>query len=305
VPEEPKKEYKLLEDVRDEIVKMLLKQKAGDKAATLATGVLSDLRQNARLSLENVADEKAHMRVYRVKDFKTAEQVVKVPDIGKAMPPMASRGGRTILRFADVAFSVEGLTERPKLLLNQVSDDVLEDAFGSRYLFVVTGSKKAETPTLDAVRSRVVDDLKAIAAYGKAELAAGRLIGEARAEGSSLRSVARRVKKYTAKRKTVRRRDIGRGKQADPVAEAVFKVIGDGGRFGTVPDKAYKQVTVFEVTKITLTPKSEFLKNADQITSTAAREAASEFFEESTETEEVLKRSGLKRVKLPERDSRR
>jgi hypothetical protein len=300
VPEEPKKEYKSLAEVRDEIAKTLRQQKARVKAADLAADALRALRQYPKLKLDNVDIEKKYMHVYRVKDFKTAEQVAKVPGIGESMPPMASRGGRAILRFADMAFSrVEGLTDKPLLMLNSVADVILTDAFDNCYIFIVTGSKKAEAPALDAVRSRVVNDLKAIASYGKAELAAGMLIKEAGAEGGSLHSAARREKKFTVRRKTVSRRG-----QADPVAEAVFKAIDDGGRFGTVPDKTYKQVTVFEVVRTRLTPKSEFLKNADQIIMAATREAAGKFLEEFTKTEEVFRRSGLKRVKLPESKAR-
>lgn len=305
VSEEPTKEYKPLEEVRDEIAKTLLKQKVREKVAELAKGALSDLRKYPHLGLDNVADEKKHMRVYRVKDFKTAEQVAKVPGIGEAMLPTPPRRGLAIPRFADVAFSVEGLTDKPILLLNSAADVILTDVFDNGYIFIVTGSKKAETPPLDAVRSRVVNDLKAIAAYGQAELAAGKLIEEAKAEGGTLYSAARRAKKFTAKRKTVRRRDLRRRGPADPVTEAVFKIIDDGGRFGTVPDKTYKQVTVFEVVKVRLTPKSEFLKNIDQTTRAASNEAAGKFFQEFTKTEDVLRRSGLRRVKLPERGTRR
>lgn len=297
-PEEKPKEYRPLDEVRDAIKTTLVKQKAEEEAQRLAAEAVNTLQTTPRMELVNVAGGK-YKKVYGSKGLRTAAEIKDLPGVGKAYGYGRGKEAYTQISFADQVFSVEGLVAAPTVALNVVSDRILRDELGNRYLFVVTGTKAAEEPaSLEQVKGNVVHDLQKVAAYREAEKMAERALDRAINTNLSIEAMQFLGTKPNSPI-DIRRRETEYGEAAgQKLAKAVFEVVDAGGRFGTLGSETYDQVTVFEVLTVTLTTEADYARIRDSMVNLVLRTNVGNLLSSFTEPDQIIRRSGLVDVEM-------
>jgi hypothetical protein len=176
VADAPKeKKFRPLEEVRDEIRKMLLDGEAGRLAREKLQADVSEVRSmRAAPDLQIWADG-ALVQHRAVPDMLTGEQLAALEGVGGA-----ARENRGLAEHALALAELVG-PERAQLAVGEMSE-VFTDADGRAYAFRVTGYEKNHEPaSLDEVRDKVVADVSLEAAFESA-VSAGRALLEAAAE---------------------------------------------------------------------------------------------------------------------------
>ena len=176
VADAPKeKKFRPLEEVRDEIRKMLLDGEARRLAREKLQADVSEVRSMRETPDLQIWADGTLVQYRAAPEMLTAEQLAALEGVGGA-----AREDRAL---AEHAFALAELVgpERAQLAVGELSE-VFTDADGRAYAFRVTGYEKNHEPaSLDAVRDQVVADVRLEAAF-EAAVAAGRALLEAAAE---------------------------------------------------------------------------------------------------------------------------
>jgi len=282
-PEKPKT-YKPLKDVRESIEKQLRQTRIRELTSQKATEALDRLRQQPRLSLENVADGKC-VKVYQSKGFVTAEEAREAKGIGSAYRRSAGRSGWT--DFASLAFSIAPLTDEPEVYLKRPVGVLYGTETDDQYIFSVTAVDPAHQPkSLDEVRDKVVADLKKVAGYTLAAAEARVILAEARAEGLTKAAEAR---KLTVETDEVTATALGR----NPITEAVLDAVDAHETHGKVETDDFDSVTVFEVTAVEHAKEGRYLAVRGRLSAQVIRFRQQMFKRWFTKPEMVIRRCGL------------
>lgn len=291
--EEKPKEYQPLEQVREKIKTTLVQQKAADEAQRLADEAVTTLQSSPLLGLAHVAKGK-YMKVYGSKGLRTAKEISDLPGIGKANAYGRGKNAGTSIPFSELAFSLEGFVGKPVVALKVVSDQVLSDDVGNRYLFVVADKKAAEEPaSLEQVKKDVVHDLQKVAAYREAEKTAEVVLNHAFNTNLSIEAMQVLGTKANDPR-DLRRTDIQYGDESEKaLVKAVFEVVDAGGRFGTLGSPTYEKVTVFEVLEVTLATEATYALMRDSFVNMALGNSRIDLLGSFTDPDVIIRRSGL------------
>jgi hypothetical protein len=170
------KKFRPLEEVRDEIRKMLLDAEAGRLAREKLQADVSEVRSmRAVPDLQIWADGALVVQYRAVPDLLTAEQLASLEGVGGA-----ARENRGLAEQALALAELVG-PERAQMAVGELSE-VFTDADGRAYAFRVTACEANHEPaSLDEVRDKVVADVRLESAFESA-VAAGRALLEAAAE---------------------------------------------------------------------------------------------------------------------------
>ena len=182
-PEE--KKFRPLEEVRDEIRKVLLDDEARRLAREKLQADVSEVRSMRAPPDLGIWADGALVQYRAAPDLLTAEQLAALEGVGGAV--RENRG------LAEQALALAELVgpERAQLAVGELSE-VFTDADGRAYAFRVTGCEKNHEPaSLDEVRDKVVADVRLESAFDAA-VAAGRALLEAAAE-PGLQAAARKA----------------------------------------------------------------------------------------------------------------
>ena len=291
-PEEPEKPktYKPLEDVREEIEKQLRQARIRELTGQKAAEALDRLKQQPRLSLENVADGKV-IKVYQSKGFVTAAEARQAKGIGAAYSLAAGRSGW--MDFASLAFSIAPLSDEPEIYLRRAVGVLYGTETDDQYILSVTAVDPAHSPKApDEVREEVVADLKTVAGYALAVGEARAILDQARNDGLAKAAEAR---KLTVETTTLTATSLGR----NPIAEAVFDAVDADETLGKVESDRFDEVTVFEITAIEHAKETKYLLVRGQLTDQVIRYRQQVFKRWFTKPEMVIKRCDLTETDEP------
>jgi hypothetical protein len=176
VADAPKeKKFRPLEEVRDEIRKMLLDGEARRLAREKLQADVSEVRSMREAPDLQIWADGAQVQYRPVPEMLTGEQLAALEGVGGA-----ARENRGLAEHALALAELVG-PERAQLAVGEMSE-VFTDADGRAYAFRVTGYEKNHEPaSLDEVRDKVVADVSLEAAFESA-VSAGRALLEAAAE---------------------------------------------------------------------------------------------------------------------------
>lgn len=328
----PEKQFKPLDEVREEIKTLLLRRRVSEVCGTKAREALDALMLQPSLSLENVA-EGPHVEVYRSKGLMTQNEARELAGLGESFRMSADR--RNVEKFEELAFSIAPLAEKPMVYLKRPVG-VLIDAPGNRYIFTVTRVQPAHVAaSLDEVRDRVVDDLKKVAAYVLAEKEAETLMAEAAAKDFA--ELAKERKLDVETRSLTRgmipgdKDTVDRARSEFKVAEedlelagtrgderqvemaemrlasaldrlmaaTVFEAIDAEAKVGKLGSDASRCVTVFFVKDMEYMTEAKYREMRENLVSSAIARRQQAFRQEYTVPERIIRRSGVKRTDAP------
>jgi len=176
VADAPKeKKFRPLEEVRDEIRKILLDTEAGRLALEKLQADVSEVRSMREAPDLQIWADGAQVQYRAVPEMLTGEQLAALEGVG-----VAARETRGLAEHALALAELVG-PERAQLAVGELSE-VFTDADGRAYAFRVTKCEKNHEPaSLDEVRDKVIADVRLDAAFESA-MAAGRALLEAAAE---------------------------------------------------------------------------------------------------------------------------
>ena len=175
--EEPKKVFRPLEEVRDEVRKRLVEEEARRLAAERMQGDVAEVRDMKEAPDLHIWADGTHVRCVGVPEFLTAEGLAGLEGLGEA-----TREGATVAPTALALVELVG-AEKAQLAANEISE-VFTDRLGRGYAFRVTAFEASHEPaSLDEVRDQVVADLKLEAAFDASVAAAKKLLEAAGEKG--------------------------------------------------------------------------------------------------------------------------
>jgi len=176
VADAPKeKKFRPLEEVRDEIRKILLDGEAGRLAREKLQADVSEVRSMRAAPDLRIWADGALVQYRAVPEMLTAEQLAALEGVGGA-----ARENRSLAEHALTLAELVG-PERAQLAVGELSE-MFADADGRAYAFRVTRCEKNHEPaSLDEVRDKVIADVCLESAFESA-VAAGRALLEAAAE---------------------------------------------------------------------------------------------------------------------------
>lgn len=236
----PAKQYRPLEEVRNEVIRDLRRQKAEEKIVKEMNDALLVFEQAPTIKLESVVDKMMH--IASTDGLVTYEQAAELPNIGDAYQ---ERQGREI-PFASLALSVDPLQQGSGVYRNRPVG-LLQDDEGSRYIFRVTEAHQPRQPqSLDEVRDRVVEDVKQIEAHKMAADRAEQLVKQAREDDMPLTDLARGDDLEVKADVAVTLGNAGEGS----FQRKVIDTRRAGEKFGSYAAPDYSHAVVFEITDV-------------------------------------------------------
>lgn len=239
-PPAPAKQYRPLEEVREEVIGDLRRQKAEEKIVKEMGDVMLVLEQAPTLRLKNVVDKMMH--VASTDGLVTYEQAAELPGIGDSYHLQQDRR----IKFSSLALSVDPLQQGSGVYQNRPVG-LLRDDEGSRYIFRVTEARQPQQPqSLDDVRSRVVEDVKRIEAHKMAVDRAEQLVKQVREDGVSLAEAARGDGLEVKADVAVTLGNAGEGSFQRKVIDTRLA----GEKFGSYAAPDYSHAVVFEITDV-------------------------------------------------------
>jgi len=284
------KEYKPLEEVREEIEERLRTARIRELTGQKATDALDRLRRQPRLGLEHVADGK-YIKVYQSKGFVTAEEAREAEGIGASYSRSVSRG--RWIDFPSLAFSIAPLAKEPEIHLKRPVGVLFGMGGDDQYLFAVTAVEPAHVAgSLDEVREKVVADLKRIAGYALAEKEAQAILDEARDKGLAKVAEAREVEVTDS---TLSATSLGR----DPLADVVFDAVDAEETLGKLGSDRSEDVTVFEIKDVEHSTEARYLAVRGRLVEQTIQARQEVFKRWFTRPEMVTRRSAMAETDKP------
>jgi hypothetical protein len=178
-PEKPAKEktFRPLEEVRDEIRRLLVSAEAKRLASERMQGDVAEVRAMKDPPDLRIWSDGTYVQYADEADFRTADQLAAVEGLGAA-----TREGQTLPQTALALVELVG-PEKGQLAANEISE-VFTDPAGRMYACRVTAFEaNHEPPSVQEVRDAVVKDLRLEAAGEAAEASAKKLLEAAGEKG--------------------------------------------------------------------------------------------------------------------------
>ncbi len=296
-PEQPEKQFRPFEQVRDELEREIRGNKAAELCEQWAKEAMETLMLRPRLELRHVADGR-RLTLHESDGWVSRDEAGQVPGLGSAFKREEAgdrmrRGGR--IGFSELVFSVAPLVEEPRVYVDRPFG-LLEDSEGNRYIVSITGVKPNHEPeSLDSVRGRVTEDLRKKVAYERALARAEEVAAEAKEKG--LLRVADQWELEVEEPGSPMARRVA--ESGDAIAGAVFDAIDAGERVGTVEDPAEFSVAVFQVKEVKHYSRKEYLERRPELAQRALWRGQSELLDELIDPERAIRRSRLEMTDQP------